>query len=129
MSEHKIRFSHSSLKDYEGCARRYHEVKVLRKYPFQETDATRYGTEVHAAIENYIKDGTPIPDMYSQFQPVVDAVLRKPGRRHPEGRTRLRTRPRLSCAHSGILARPAPEPPCPPPSPTCSPPRSPPAPP
>ena len=45
MAEHKIKWSHSSLKDYEGCARRYHEVKVLRKYPFQETDATRYGTE------------------------------------------------------------------------------------
>jgi hypothetical protein len=28
MTEHKIKWSHSSLKDYEGCARRYHEVKV-----------------------------------------------------------------------------------------------------
>jgi len=82
--EVKIKFSHSSLKDFEGCARRYHEVKVLRKYPFQETDATRYGTEVHAAIESYILNDTPLPDMYAQFKPVVDAVLRKPGRRHPE---------------------------------------------
>jgi hypothetical protein len=37
MTEHKIKWSHSSLKDYEGCARRYHEVKVLNNYPFQET--------------------------------------------------------------------------------------------
>ncbi len=28
----KPAWSHSSLKDYEGCARRYHEVKVLKKY-------------------------------------------------------------------------------------------------
>ncbi len=82
--EVKIKFSHSSLKDFEGCARRYHEVKVLRKYPFQETDATRYGTEVHAAIESYILNDTPLPDMYAQFKPVVDAVLSKRGRRFPE---------------------------------------------
>ncbi len=84
MSSTKIKWSHSSLKDYEGCARRFHEVKVLRKYPFQETDATRYGTQVHEAIEKYIKDGTPIPPQYSQFMPVVDAMLSKPGRKFAE---------------------------------------------
>lgn len=79
MSEQHIKWSHSSLKDYEGCARRYHAVKVLKKYPFQETDATRYGVQVHEAIENHIKEGTPIPPQYAQFQPVVDAMLRKKG--------------------------------------------------
>ena len=76
----QVTWSHSALKDYEGCARRYHEVKVLKKYPFQETDATRYGTDVHAALEHYIVDGTPIPEKYAQFKPVVDALLAKPGR-------------------------------------------------
>jgi hypothetical protein len=61
MTEHKIKWSHSSLKDYEGCARRYHEVKVLNNYPFQETEQTRYGKELHKAAEDYVKDGTPIP--------------------------------------------------------------------
>lgn len=76
----KPTWSHSSLKDFEGCARRYHEVKVLNKYPFQTTAATRYGTQVHEAIEMYIKKGTPIPPEYAQFQPVVDAMINKPGR-------------------------------------------------
>jgi hypothetical protein len=79
-----VRWSHSALKDYEGCARRYHQVKVLQKYPFQETEATRYGTQVHEAIEHYIKNNTPIPPMYAQFQPVVDALLKKPGRKFAE---------------------------------------------
>jgi hypothetical protein len=57
---------------------------VLQKYPFQETEATRYGTQVHEAIENYIKNNTPIPPMYAQFQPVVDALLKKPGRKLAE---------------------------------------------
>lgn len=80
----QVTWSHSALKDYEGCARRYHEVKVLKKYPFQETNATRYGTDVHAAIEHYIVDGTPIPEKYIQFKPVVDAMMAKPGRKLAE---------------------------------------------
>ena len=79
-----VRWSHSGLKTYEQCARKYHEVNVLKKHPFTETEATRYGTVVHEAIELYIKDGTPIPPQYAQFNPVVDAVLNKPGRHHAE---------------------------------------------
>lgn len=80
----KPAWSHSSLKDFEGCQRRYHEVKVLKKYPFQETEATRYGNQVHEALELYVRDGKPIPPEYSQFQPVVDSLLKKPGRKLAE---------------------------------------------
>ena len=76
-----ITWSHSALKDFEGCARRYHEVKVLNKYPFVDNAHTRYGKDVHKAIEDYGKEGTPIPDAYAQFKPVVDALLAKPGRK------------------------------------------------
>lgn len=75
-----IAWSHSSLKDFEGCARRYHEVKVLKKHPFQETEATRYGNQVHESLELYVRDNKPIPPEHAQFQPVVDALLKKPGR-------------------------------------------------
>lgn len=77
-------WSHSALKDFEGCARRYHEVKVLKKYPFTSTDATRYGLQVHEALELYIRDNKPIPPEYMQFKGVVDALLAKPGRKIAE---------------------------------------------
>ncbi len=80
----KPAWSHSSLKDFEGCQRRYHEVKVLKKYPFQETEATRYGNQVHEALELYVRDGKPIPPEYSQFKDVVDSLLKKPGRKLAE---------------------------------------------
>ena len=80
----KPAWSHSSLKDFEGCQRRYHEVKVLKNYPFQETEATRYGNMVHEALELYVRDGKPIPPEYSQFKDVVDSLLRKPGRKLAE---------------------------------------------
>ena len=90
MSE-SVTWSHSGLKDFEGCARRYHEVKVLKNYPFVENTHTIYGKDVHKAIEDYGKLGTPIPEKYAQFKPVVDAVLNKPGRKlfeHEMGVTR-----------------------------------------
>jgi hypothetical protein len=77
----QVTWSHSGLKDFEGCPRRYHEVKVLNNYPFQETEATHYGKEFHTAAELYIRDGTPIPKQFSYAQEVLDALLAKPGRK------------------------------------------------
>lgn len=80
----KPAWSHSSLKDFEGCQRRYHEVKVLKNYPFQETEATIYGNKVHEALEFYVRDGKPLPPEFEQFKDVADALLRKPGRKLAE---------------------------------------------
>ena len=46
--------SYSGIKDYEGCPRRYHEVKILKKFKSKDTEATMYGTAVHKAFEDYI---------------------------------------------------------------------------
>src|SRR5512137_471327 len=80
----KPAWSHSSLKDFEGCARRYHEVKVLKKYPFQETEATRYGNQVHESLELYVRDGKEIPPEHAQFKDIADSLIRKPGRKLAE---------------------------------------------
>ncbi len=76
-----VTWSHSGLKDFEGCARRYHEVKVLKQYPMKDTVHTTYGKEVHKAIELYGRDGTPMEERFALFQPTVDAILAKPGRK------------------------------------------------
>ena len=80
----KIKWSHSGLKDYEGCARRYHEVKVLKNYPFTDTKATIYGKEVHEAFELYIKDGKALPEYLAEHQALLDSLNAKTGRKLPE---------------------------------------------
>ena len=77
----QVTWSHSALKDFEGCPRRYHEVKVLNNYPFQETEATYYGKEFHSAAEHYIKDGTSLPPQFEYAKDTLDALLSKPGRK------------------------------------------------
>ena len=76
-----VTWSHSALKDYEGCPRRYHEVKVLKNYPFTDTEATIYGKELHTAAELYIQDNTPLPPQFEFMQDVLDALKAKPGRK------------------------------------------------
>jgi hypothetical protein len=77
----KVVWSHSSLKDYEGCARRYHEVKILKKYPFKETQAVIYGKELHKAAEDYVGKGEPLPEQFEFVQSTLDALMAKPGRK------------------------------------------------
>jgi len=80
----KIKWSHSGLKDYEGCARRYHEIKVLKNYPFTDTVHTIYGKQVHESAEHYIKDGKPLPPEHEFMKPILDSLLKKEGRKLAE---------------------------------------------
>ena len=77
------------MKDYEGCARRYHAVKILKLYPFQETEATRYGTQLHLAAEEYVRDGKPLPPQFEFIKGTLDALLAKPGRKLAEQKMAL----------------------------------------
>jgi len=76
-----LSWSYSSLKDFKNCARKFHEVRVLRKYPREETDATRYGTALHLAAEEYIRDSKALPPEFSFMQPTLDALNALPGRK------------------------------------------------
>ncbi len=79
-----VSWSHTALKDYENCARKYHEVRVLKKFPFEETEASRYGNNLHKAAELYVKDGTPLPPEFDFIKPVVDSLMSLPGRKLAE---------------------------------------------
>jgi len=71
--------SYSSVKDYEGCGRRYHEVRILKRYKSQDTTATLYGTAVHKAFEDFIKLRTPLPESFAHYLPFVEPLAAHPG--------------------------------------------------
>lgn len=77
----KVVWSHSALKDYESCARKYEKVRVLKLHKFEETEATRYGTQLHLAAEEYIRDGKPLPEQFSFIQGTLDALNNRTGRK------------------------------------------------
>lgn len=71
--------SYSSIKQFENCPRQYNEVRILKKYKTQESEAMLYGTAVHKAFEDFIKDGTPIPAKFAQFLPMIQPLTKIKG--------------------------------------------------
>lgn len=72
-------WSFSRIKAFEQCPRQFYELKVLRKYPQEETAAMLYGTQFHEAAELYVRDGTPLPERFTFAKEALDALTRKPG--------------------------------------------------
>jgi hypothetical protein len=85
-----LKHSHSSIKDFQGCARRYQQVRILRKFKSEPTDATMYGERVHKAFELYIRDGVPLPPELSQFQKFVEPLATMSGEKLCEAKLGLR---------------------------------------
>lgn len=66
--------SYSAIKDFEGCPRRYHEVRILKKFKQKDTEATLYGTAVHKAFEDYIQSSTPLPPSFEAYRQFVEPL-------------------------------------------------------
>ena len=75
----KLVHSYSSVKDFEGCPRRFHTVRILKQFKSKDTDATLYGTAVHKALEDYVQDGTEIPAKFSQFKKFAEPLAQMEG--------------------------------------------------
>ena len=82
-------WSYSSLKDFINCPRQYHEVKVLRRFTKRMTPQMRYGSEVHSAIEDYIREGKPLKKNYEVYKPMLDAINEIPGEKFCEHKMAL----------------------------------------
>ena len=78
------KWSYSGIKQFETCPRQYHEIKVLKKYPRQETEQTLYGTRLHEQAELHIKDKRPLDAEFKFMQPTMDAINAMSGRKFTE---------------------------------------------
>jgi len=79
-----IKWSYSGLKDFVNCPKQYQEVKVLKNFIKYPTKETTYGNVVHKALENYVKDGTPLEKNYEMYQSQVDPLREMEGEKYPE---------------------------------------------
>lgn len=75
----QLTHSYSAIKQFENCSKQYYEVRILKKYKSSETEATQYGTQVHLAFEEYIRDKKPLPERFAHYQPIVEPLTRVAG--------------------------------------------------
>ncbi len=72
-------WSYSSLTAFETCPKRYFHTRVAKDIVEPEGDALLWGSAVHKALENRVKDGTPLPTGTTQWEPLCAKLLASPG--------------------------------------------------
>lgn len=92
-----IQWSFSSLKDYVNCPKQYYHTKVAKDFIKKTTQQMLYGTEVHKACEDYVRDGTPLAKNYERFKSQLDALREIRGTKYCEYEMAL-TRDLQPCA-------------------------------
>lgn len=84
MTSPKVVWSYSSKKSFETCPHRYFRERVAKDVKSEQGEAAIYGTDLHAAAEFYVRDGTPLPEKFAFLQPTMDMVTSWPGEKHCE---------------------------------------------
>jgi CRISPR/Cas system-associated exonuclease Cas4 (RecB family) len=77
-------WSYSALKEYENCPKKYYEIRVAQNYVVIPSEKMIYGTEVHKALEDYVRDGKELALNYLRFKPAADSLKEIPGEKYPE---------------------------------------------
>lgn len=95
-----VQWSYSSLKDYLNCPKQYFHVKVACDYTKKQTANMLYGSEVHKALEDYVRDGKPLAKNYEFVKPVLDELLAIPGAKYPEYKMALTADKKVCDFHS-----------------------------
>jgi hypothetical protein len=77
-------WSYSSISTFKQCPRKYYRLKVVKDIKEPEAAHLLYGTAVHKAAEEYVRDGTPIPEKYAFIKPQLDSLIKIEGVKHCE---------------------------------------------
>ena len=72
-------WSFSRLKAFQQCPKQFYHEKVIKQYPFEMTEAVRYGDQFHKAAENYIKEGEELPERFAYAKRSLDILNAKKG--------------------------------------------------
>lgn len=77
-------WSFSSIKDFQTCPLQYYHKRVLKEFPFEETEQILYGNRFHKAAEEYIRDGAELDKEFEMFRAALDKLKDLPGDKHCE---------------------------------------------
>lgn len=72
-------WSFSKAKAFETCPKQFYHEKILKEYPFEQTEAMRYGTELHKVCEDYIGSDVPVPKRFEFVQGMLDNLNSRRG--------------------------------------------------
>jgi hypothetical protein len=77
-------WSFSQLESFNTCPLQHYEVKVLKNYQEVKHPTTLWGTRGHAALEERVRDGIPLPTEFSYLENFAQSIIAIPGDTHCE---------------------------------------------
>ncbi len=69
-----IAWSYSTLSLYQQCPKKYYHLKVAKDIKEPQSEAMLFGNEIHKIAENYVVNGTPVPEKYKQIEAALESV-------------------------------------------------------
>jgi hypothetical protein len=69
-----IAWSYSTLSLYQQCPKKYYHLKVVKDIKEPQSEAMLFGNEIHKIAENYVVNGTPVPEKYKQIEAALESV-------------------------------------------------------
>ena len=77
-------WSYSSIKTFDQCPKKYFHLKIEKDVKDEPGEAADYGTAVHLAAEEFVRDGKPIPEKFAYMRPIVEPLAAQPGTKYTE---------------------------------------------
>jgi hypothetical protein len=77
-------FSYSRLNQFEECPKKMHAVQIAKSVRENESDAMKYGKEVHKALEMRIRSGRKLPSHLAPLAPMMEKLANSPGDKYAE---------------------------------------------
>lgn len=93
----KYTWSYSSIDLFKQCPHKYYRLRVLKDVKEPESEQMRYGTEVHKAAEDYIRDNLPVPEQFAFMRAPLESLKNLEGDRFCEYKMGL-TRDLSACS-------------------------------
>lgn len=72
-------WTYSQLDSFETCPRKFYHLKVARDIVEPPSPHAEWGTRVHTAFEDWIKNGSPLPEGMTQWQSLAEKLAKLPG--------------------------------------------------
>lgn len=72
-------WSYSSITLFEQCPKKYYHLRVAKDIKEPDSDAMMYGKDLHLAAENFMRDGTEVPEKYAYIRPYLEKLKAIPG--------------------------------------------------
>lgn len=75
----KPAWSYTALTGFETCPYRYYRTRVTKDVTEPQTEALRWGNEVHKALEQHAKTDAPLPTGMDQAGGIIQKLKQRPG--------------------------------------------------